>query len=156
LATLRDPFQGPDNIRSQQRNPKNFLIDYSEFARDPVSLPAVRTKARIHNPSTDAWFDFLANVPESQHAGMMLLSDYGTPVSNYFSAYGCHTFKWTNAEGKFVYIKVRTRKERKKQDKTRKKGTRPRPPQTLTAVCTLALPSTVPLATSPRIQAVHL
>jgi len=82
---VRDPFQGPDNIRSQQRHPKSFLIDYN------------------------AWFDFLANVPESQHAGMMLLSDYGTPVSNYFSAYGCHTFKWTNAEGKFVYIKYHWR-----------------------------------------------
>jgi catalase len=53
---------------------------------------------------------------------MMLLSDYGTPVSNYFSAYGCHTFKWTNAEGKFVYIKVRTRKGKKKTDKGKNKA----------------------------------
>lgn len=28
---VRDPMQGPDNIRSQQRNPENFLLDYSEF-----------------------------------------------------------------------------------------------------------------------------
>ncbi|CAE6462926.1 unnamed protein product [Rhizoctonia solani] len=53
---VRDPFMGPDNIRSQQRNPKSGLIDYN------------------------AWFDFLGNVPESQHAGLMLLSDHGTPV----------------------------------------------------------------------------
>lgn len=26
---VRDPFQGPDNIRSQQRNPQNFLLDYN-------------------------------------------------------------------------------------------------------------------------------
>ncbi|KAJ9125972.1 hypothetical protein QFC24_002757 [Naganishia onofrii] len=54
---VRDPFQGPDNIRSQQRHPKSFLLDYN------------------------AWFDFLANVPESNHAGLMLFSDHATPVS---------------------------------------------------------------------------
>ena len=37
----RDPIQGPDVIRSQYRNPKNFLLDY------------------------DATFDLLANTPES-------------------------------------------------------------------------------------------
>lgn len=36
----RDPIQGPDVIRSQQRNPANFLLDYNSL------------------------FDFLANVPE--------------------------------------------------------------------------------------------
>ncbi|WWD05385.1 hypothetical protein V865_003460 [Kwoniella europaea PYCC6329] len=82
---VRDPFQGPDNIRSQQRNPQNFLLDFN------------------------AWFDFLANVPESQHAGMMLLSDHATPDGNHFSAYGCHTFKWVNAEGSFVYVKYHFR-----------------------------------------------
>lgn len=54
----------------------------------------------------DAWFDFLANVPESQHAGMMLLSDYATPDGNHFSAYGCHTFRWVNAKGDAVFVKV--------------------------------------------------
>lgn len=36
----RDPIQGPDVIRSQSRNPKNFLLDY------------------------DATFDLLACTPE--------------------------------------------------------------------------------------------
>ncbi|WWD19442.1 hypothetical protein CI109_103902 [Kwoniella shandongensis] len=76
---------GPDNIRSQQRNPQNFLLDFN------------------------AWFDFLANVPESQHAGMMLFSDHATPDGNHFSAYGCHTFKWVNAAGGFVYVKYHWR-----------------------------------------------
>ncbi|KAH7081433.1 catalase-like domain-containing protein [Paraphoma chrysanthemicola] len=78
----RDPIQGPDVIRSQARNPKNFLPDY------------------------DALFDLLANTPEGNHAGLMFFSDHGTPVgwrNNH--GYGCHTFKWVNAEGKFVYIK---------------------------------------------------
>ncbi|KAJ9102603.1 hypothetical protein QFC21_003004 [Naganishia friedmannii] len=78
---VRDPFQGPDNIRSQQRHPKSFLLDYN------------------------AWFDFLANVPESNHAGLMLFSDHATPVANAFNAYGAHTFRWSNKEGKAVYIK---------------------------------------------------
>ncbi|KAI0071334.1 catalase [Panus rudis PR-1116 ss-1] len=83
---VRDPMMGPDNIRSQQRNPKNFLIDYN------------------------AWFDFLANVPESQHAGLMLLSDHATPVGwRFMSGYGVHTFRWVNKEGKSVFIKYHWR-----------------------------------------------
>ncbi|KAK6338465.1 hypothetical protein TWF730_002528 [Orbilia blumenaviensis] len=82
----RDPIQGPDVIRSQQRNPANFLLDFNSL------------------------FDFLANVPESNHAGMMFFSDHGTPVGWRFNhGYGCHTFKWVNAEGKFVYIKYHFR-----------------------------------------------
>jgi catalase len=78
----RDPIQGPDVIRSQYRNPQNFLFDY------------------------DAIFDLLGNTPEGNHAGMMFFSDHGTPVGWRFNhGYGCHTFKWVNKEGKFVYIK---------------------------------------------------
>lgn len=78
----RDPIQGPDVIRSQYRNPKNFLWDL------------------------DALFDLLANTPESNHAGLMFFSDHGTPVgwrNNH--GYGCHAFKWVNKNGEFVYIK---------------------------------------------------
>ncbi|KAF2221230.1 putative vegetative catalase [Elsinoe ampelina] len=78
----RDPIQGPDVIRSQARNPKNFLLDY------------------------DATFDLLGCTPEGNHAGLMFFSDHGTPdgwINEH--GYGCHTFKWINKEGKFVYIK---------------------------------------------------
>jgi catalase len=36
----------------------------------------------------NAWFDFLANVPESNHAGLMLFSDHATPGQwlGFFSA----------------------------------------------------------------------
>ncbi|RYP13066.1 hypothetical protein DL767_010939 [Monosporascus sp. MG133] len=78
----RDPIQGPDVIRSQGRNPRNFLIDF------------------------DAWFDLLGNTPEGNHAGLMLFSDHGTPQGWRFNhGYGCHTFKWVNKNGEFVYIK---------------------------------------------------
>ncbi|CRJ99258.1 hypothetical protein BN1723_017096, partial [Verticillium longisporum] len=78
----RDPLQGPDVIRSQSRNPSNFLLDF------------------------DALFDLLANTPESNHAGLMFFSDHGTPQGWRFNhGYGCHTFKWVNKEGRFVYVK---------------------------------------------------
>ncbi|RKU45288.1 hypothetical protein DL546_006241 [Coniochaeta pulveracea] len=78
----RDPIQGPDVIRSQYRAPNNFLFDW------------------------DACFDLLANVPESNHAGLMFFSDHGTPVGwKHNNGYGCHTFKWVNGNGEFVYIK---------------------------------------------------
>ncbi|KAH7160391.1 catalase-like domain-containing protein [Dactylonectria estremocensis] len=78
----RDPIQGPDVIRSQSRNPKNFLLDF------------------------DALFDLLANTPEANHAGLMFFSDHGTPQAWRFNhGYGCHAFKWVNKDGKFVYIK---------------------------------------------------
>lgn len=64
---------GVDVIRSQQRNPQNFFVDW------------------------ESSFDFLANVPESMHAGMMLWSDHGTPKAWRFNhGYGCrHTYKWS-------------------------------------------------------------
>lgn len=69
-------------IRSQNRNPANFLIDH------------------------DALFDLLANTPEANHAGLMFFSDHGTPQGWRFNhGYGCHTFKWVNAKGEYVYIK---------------------------------------------------
>ncbi|KAK3621652.1 hypothetical protein LTR56_022691 [Elasticomyces elasticus] len=78
----RDPIQGPDVIRSQARNPKNFFLDY------------------------DATFDLLGATPEGNHAGLMFFSDHGTPdgwINEH--GYGCHTFKWVNKKGDFVYIK---------------------------------------------------
>ncbi|KAL3417040.1 putative catalase [Aspergillus fumigatus] len=87
----RDPIQGPDVIRSQYRNPQNFLLDHNSL------------------------FDLLANTPEGNHAGMMFFSDHGTPVGwRNLHGYGCHTFKYAihtddvsrvNKRGEFVYIK---------------------------------------------------
>ncbi|KAL7748621.1 hypothetical protein RI367_006032 [Sorochytrium milnesiophthora] len=79
---VRDPMQGPDVIRSQQRNPATFLLDF------------------------DSLFDFMANVPESIHCGTMFFSDYGTPRGwRFMHGYGCHTFKWVNAQNEEFYVK---------------------------------------------------
>lgn len=78
----RDPIQGPDVIRSQYRNPVTGLLDFNSL------------------------FDLLAHTPEGNHAGLMFFSDHGTPQGwRYNHGYGCHTFKWVNADGKFVYVK---------------------------------------------------
>ncbi|KAL4813893.1 catalase-like domain-containing protein [Aspergillus spinulosporus] len=78
----RDPIQGPDVIRSQYQNPQNFPLDHNLL------------------------FNLLANTPGGNHAGMMFFSDHGTPAGwQNIHGYGYHTFKWINAEGKFVYIK---------------------------------------------------
>ena len=53
---VRDPTQGPDVIRSQQRNPNNFRVNF------------------------DATFDFMSLVPESMLANTWFWSDHGTPV----------------------------------------------------------------------------
>ena len=53
---VRDPTQGPDVIRSQQRNPNNFRVNL------------------------DATFDFMSLVPESMLANTWFWSDHGTPV----------------------------------------------------------------------------
>lgn len=78
----RDPFQGPDVIRSQARDPRSFLLDF------------------------DATFDLLGCTPEGNHAGLMYFSDHSTPQGwTNMHGYGCHTFKWVNKDGKFVWIK---------------------------------------------------
>ncbi|KAG0637324.1 catalase [Tuber brumale] len=79
---LSRPNPGTGCHWSQQRNPANFLLDYN------------------------ATFDFLANVPESNHASMMFFSNHGHPKGwRKMHGFGCHTFKWVNEEGQFVYIK---------------------------------------------------
>lgn len=40
------------------------------------------------------------------HAGMMLLSDHGTPDGwRFMNGFGCHTFSWVNEDGKIHYVK---------------------------------------------------
>lgn len=42
----------------------------------------------------------------SNHAGLMFFSDHGAPKGwRNQHGYGCHTFKWVNKNGQFVYIK---------------------------------------------------
>ncbi|GJC81448.1 catalase [Colletotrichum liriopes] len=72
------------------------------FCRDPIQGPDV-IRSQSHNPQNfffdwDALFDLLANTPEANHASLMF------SVTTAHRS-GCHTFKWVNEQGKFVYIK---------------------------------------------------
>lgn len=79
---VREPSQGPDVIRSQQRNPQNFLVNY------------------------DAMFDFMSLVPESMLANTYFWSDHGHPYGwRFMDGFPCHTFRWVNALGEPFYVK---------------------------------------------------
>lgn len=56
--------------------------------------------------------DYLSQNPESIHQIMILFSDRGTPDGYHnMHGYSGHTFKFVNAEGKFVYTQIHVRKE---------------------------------------------
>lgn len=91
----RDPMKGPDVVRSQQRKPQNFLLNY------------------------DATFDYFTANPESLHAGAMLFSDSGTPVGwRFMNGFGCHAFKWVDDSGRHVYVKYHFLPENGRKDFT--------------------------------------
>ena len=73
---IRDPINFADFLHTQKRNPANNL-------KDP-----------------NAFWDFMANVPETIHQTSFLFSNRGTPYSyRFMNGYGSHTFKMVNAEG---------------------------------------------------------
>lgn len=79
---IRDAMKFPDFIHTQKRDPKTHL----------------------KNP-TAVW-DFWSLSPESLHQVTILNSDRGIPASfRFMHGFGSHTYKWTNAEGKSVWVK---------------------------------------------------
>ena len=75
---------GPDNIRSQQRHPSSFRVDF------------------------DATFDFMSLVPESQLTNLWYWSDHGHPYGwRYMDSFPIHTFRWVNAKGEGVYVRYK-------------------------------------------------
>ncbi|KAL3478176.1 catalase-like domain-containing protein [Aspergillus californicus] len=97
------------------RNPRGFAIKFytGEGNYDIVGLnfPVFFCRDPLQGPDNflldhNSLFDLLANSPEGNHAGMMFFSDHGTPNGwRNIHGYGCHTFKWVNTDGNFVYIK---------------------------------------------------
>ena len=81
---VRDPTMGPDTIRSQQRHPSSFKVDF------------------------DATFDFMSLVPESQLTNLWYWSDHGHPCGwRTMDSYPVHTFRWVNAAGEGVYVRYK-------------------------------------------------
>ncbi|XP_077530400.1 catalase-like [Haemaphysalis longicornis] len=79
---IRDPFQFPSFIHSQNRNPVTHLKD------------------------ADMFWDFFSLRPDSTLAVMHLFSDRGIPDGyRHMDGFGVHTFKLVNADGTTVYCK---------------------------------------------------
>ncbi len=85
---IRDAIKFPDFIHTQKRNPQTHL----------------------KNP--DAVWDFWSLSPEALHQITILMSDRGIPATwRHMHGFGSHTFKWTNAEGKSVWVKYHWKTE---------------------------------------------
>jgi len=66
----RDPIQGPDVIRSQYRNPKNFLLDYDALStswptRPRQTTPGSYSLATTERPKAGATTTATAAIPSS-------------------------------------------------------------------------------------------
>ena len=71
------------------------------------------------------FWDFLSLHPESTHQVTILMSDRGTPRSyRHMNGYSSHTFKWTNAEGRFVWVKLHFKSESGIQNLTHEEAQR--------------------------------
>ncbi|KAJ5491027.1 hypothetical protein N7539_002594 [Penicillium diatomitis] len=107
------------------RNPRGFAIKFYTgesnydivglkfpvfFCRDPIQGPDVihfRIETLRTSYSTTTRYSICSSpLLRGNHTGMMFFSDHGMPQGwTHNHGYGCHTFKWVNKDGKFVYIK---------------------------------------------------
>jgi len=96
---IRDPTKFPDFIHTQKRNPQTNLKDANMF------------------------WDFLSLTPESTHQVTILFSDRGIPSTyRHMDGFSSHTFKWSNAEGKSVWVKVHLKTEAGIQNMTQEEA----------------------------------
>lgn len=109
--TLRDPRGFATKFYTEEGNydlvgnnlPVFFIRDAMKFPDMVHSLkPAPNTN--IQDPNR--YWDFFTLTPESTHMLTWVFSDLGIP-QNYrqMFGFGVHTFKWVNAQGKWVFVK---------------------------------------------------
>jgi len=85
---INDPLKFPDFIHTQKKNPATNL-------KDP-----------------DMFWDFISLSPETTHQVTILFSDRGIPKTyRHMNGYSSHTYKWVNAEGKAVWVKLHFKTE---------------------------------------------
>lgn len=82
------------------------------FIRDAIKFPDVihslKPDPRTNLQTSDRLWDFMSLVPESTNMLMHLFSDEGTPANyRHIRGSSVHAFKWVNAHGNKVYIKLR-------------------------------------------------
>ncbi|ODQ65976.1 catalase-domain-containing protein [Nadsonia fulvescens var. elongata DSM 6958] len=81
------------------------------FIRDPVKFPIfIHTQKRCPQTNlkdANMMWDYWTQNQEALHQIMTLFSDRGTPASyRNMNGYSGHTYKWTNKEGKWVYVQI--------------------------------------------------
>jgi catalase len=98
---IRDAIKFPDLIHTQKRNPQTNLRDATMF------------------------WDFFSLTPETLHQATILFSDRGTPKTyRNMDGFGSHTYRWTNEEGKSVWIKYHFKTEAGIENWTNEEATR--------------------------------
>lgn len=111
--TLRDPrgfavkfYTGEGNYDFVGNNlPVFFIRDAMKF---PDMVHSLKPDPRTNIQHPDRYWDFMSLTPESTNMLLHIFSDEGIPA-NYrqMRGSGVHAFKWINAYGNTVYVKLR-------------------------------------------------
>lgn len=87
----------------------------SSLSPNPSSNPdllVLSFSPQTNLPDPNAVWDFWGLSPESTHQTTILFTDRGTPVGfRHMNGYSSHTYKWVNAEGKPVWVKLHFKTE---------------------------------------------
>ncbi len=80
------------------------------FIRDAIKFPdmvhAFKPAPDTNIPSSNRFWDFISQTPESTHMITWLFSDRGTVKSfRTMEGFGVHTYIWVNGKGKAIYVK---------------------------------------------------
>ncbi len=111
--TLRDPrgfavkfYTAEGNYDFVGNNlPVFFIRDAMKF---PDMVHALKPDPRTNIQHPDRYWDFMSLTPESTNMLVHLFSDEGIPASyRHMRGSSVHAFKWINAYGNTVYVKLR-------------------------------------------------
>jgi catalase len=111
--TLRDPRGFAVKFYTEEGNydfvgnnlPVFFIRDAIKF---PDMIHAFKPDPRTNLQSKDRFWDFCSLSPESTNMLLHVFTDEGIPATyRHMRGSSVHAFKWINAEGKTVYVKLR-------------------------------------------------
>ncbi|KAJ5392361.1 Catalase mono-functional heme-containing [Penicillium cosmopolitanum] len=99
------------------------------FIRDPIKFPSMnrshKRHPRTHLPDANMFWDFHVGNPEGIHQLLVLFSDRGTPRSvRFLNSYSGHTYKFTQKDGSFKYIKIHIKTRQGVKNFTREEATK--------------------------------
>ncbi|OTA64757.1 catalase-domain-containing protein [Hypoxylon sp. EC38] len=110
--TVRD-FRGFAMKFKTSRGNQDFVFNNQPvfFVRDPAKFPSLnrshKKDPRTNMASSDMFWDFHVNSPESIHALMFLFGDRGLPSSvRHVNAYSQNTYKFTKSDGSYSYVRI--------------------------------------------------